>query len=65
MTPRKVALARTLPILIGTVIFGVVAVGLGILFKGQNVAFLVGLAFAIAASANAPIERERFGVFRM
>ncbi|AEI15277.1 SSS sodium solute transporter superfamily [Flexistipes sinusarabici DSM 4947] len=39
---------------IATIIFGVVAVGLGILFKGQNVAFLVGLAFAIAASANFP-----------
>jgi cation/acetate symporter len=39
---------------IATVIFGVVAVGLGILFKGQNVAFMVGLAFAIAASANFP-----------
>ncbi len=39
---------------IATVIFGVAAVGLGILFKGQNVAFMVGLAFAIAASANFP-----------
>ncbi len=39
---------------IATVIFGVLAVGLGILFKGQNVAFMVGLAFAIAASANFP-----------
>jgi cation/acetate symporter len=27
---------------------------LGILFKGQNVAFMVGLAFAIAASGNFP-----------
>ena len=27
---------------------------LGIAFKGQNVAFMVGLAFAIAASANFP-----------
>ena len=33
---------------------GIVAVVLGILFKGQNVAFMVGLAFAIAASANFP-----------
>ncbi len=33
---------------------GVVAVLLGISFKGQNVAFMVGLAFAIAASANFP-----------
>jgi cation/acetate symporter len=39
---------------IATVVFGIVAVGLGILFKGQNVAFMVGLAFAIAASANFP-----------
>ena len=27
---------------------------LGILFKGQNVAFMVGLAFAVACSANFP-----------
>ena len=27
---------------------------LGILFKGMNVTFLVGLAFAVAASANLP-----------
>lgn len=33
---------------------GLVAIGLGIIMKGQNVAFLVGLAFAIAASANIP-----------
>jgi cation/acetate symporter len=31
-----------------------VAIGLGLLFKGQNVAFMVGLAFSIAASANFP-----------
>ncbi len=37
-----------------TVVFGVVAVLLGIVFKGQNVAFMVGLAFAIACSANFP-----------
>src|SRR6266540_5610249 len=37
-----------------TFVFGVCAVLLGILFKGQNVAFMVGLAFAIAASANFP-----------
>ena len=30
------------------------AIVLGIAFKGQNVAFMVGLAFAIAASANFP-----------
>ena len=37
-----------------TVVFGVLAVLLGMLFKGQNVAFMVGLAFAIACSANFP-----------
>lgn len=37
-----------------TVGLGIMAMGLGILFKGQNVAFLVGLTFAIAASANFP-----------
>jgi cation/acetate symporter len=39
---------------LATVAFGLVAVALGILFKGQNVAFMVGLAFAVAASANFP-----------
>jgi cation/acetate symporter len=39
---------------IATVGLGVCAILLGILFKGQNVAFLVGLTFAIAASANFP-----------
>lgn len=33
---------------------GVLAVVLGILFRGVNVGFLVGLAFAVAASANFP-----------
>lgn len=33
---------------------GVLAIILGLAFKGQNVAFMVGLAFAIAASANFP-----------
>jgi cation/acetate symporter len=37
-----------------TVVFGTLAVLLGILFKGQNVAFMVGLAFAVACSANFP-----------
>ena len=37
-----------------TVFLAVLAIGLGIVFKGQNVAFMVGLAFAIAASANFP-----------
>jgi cation/acetate symporter len=37
-----------------TVLLGIVAIVLGIAFKGQNVAYMVGLAFAIAASANFP-----------
>ncbi len=37
-----------------TILLAVLAIVLGILFKGQNVAYMVGLAFAIAASANFP-----------
>lgn len=37
-----------------TVFVGILAILLGIIFKGQNVAFMVGLAFAIACSANFP-----------
>ncbi len=33
---------------------GIVAIILGILFRGMNVSFLVGIAFAVAASANLP-----------
>ncbi|PLW93292.1 MAG: cation acetate symporter [Marinilabiliales bacterium] len=33
---------------------GIVAIVLGIIFKGMNVSFLVGWAFAVAASANLP-----------
>ncbi len=33
---------------------GIIAIILGIVFKGMNVSFLVGWAFAIAASANLP-----------
>ena len=40
---------------IATVVLGVVAIIMGILFENQNIAFVVGLAFAIAASANFPI----------
>ncbi len=40
---------------ITTVVLGLVAVGLGIAFEKQNVAFLVSLAFAVAASANFPV----------
>lgn len=39
---------------VATFIFGITAILLGILFKGQNVAFMVGLVFAIACSANFP-----------
>jgi len=39
---------------ISAVVVGVIAIILGILFKGMNVSFLVGLAFAVAASANLP-----------
>jgi cation/acetate symporter len=38
-----------------TVGLGVVAVALGIAFEKQNIAFMVALAFAIAASANFPV----------
>jgi cation/acetate symporter len=37
-----------------TLILGALAIGLGLLFRQQNVAFMVGLAFAVAASANFP-----------
>ncbi len=40
---------------ITVVILGVVAIALGILFEKQNIAFMVGLAFSIAASCNFPI----------
>jgi cation/acetate symporter len=39
---------------ISIVLLGAAAILLGILLEGQNVAFMVGLAFAIAASANFP-----------
>jgi cation/acetate symporter len=38
-----------------TLALGLLAMVLGILFEKQNVAFMVGLAFAVAASANFPI----------
>lgn len=39
---------------ITAVVLGIFAIGLGILANGQNVAFLVALAFAVAAAANLP-----------
>ena len=38
-----------------TVVLGIVAVILGIVFERQNIAFMVSLAFAVAASANFPV----------
>ena len=40
---------------ITVLVLGLVAIGLGILFEKQNIAFMVGLAFSIAASCNFPI----------
>lgn len=40
---------------IATVCLGIIAVMLGIVFEKQNVAFMVGLAFCVAASANFPV----------
>ncbi|MFI2436423.1 cation acetate symporter [Streptomyces sp. NPDC018693] len=50
-TPRsEVAVAR-----VAAVGIGAAAIGLGLLARDLNVAFLVGLAFAVAASANLPV----------
>ncbi len=46
---EQLKVART-----ATVVLSIVAILLGIAFKGQNVAFMVGLAFAVAASGNFP-----------
>jgi cation/acetate symporter len=46
---EQLAVAR-----LATIGLGIVAIALGIAFKGQNVAFMVSLAFAIAASGNFP-----------
>jgi cation/acetate symporter len=46
----EVGVART-----AAVGIGVVAIALGLLARDMNVAFLVGLAFAVAASANLPV----------
>jgi cation/acetate symporter len=39
---------------LSAVVVGALAIMMGIIFKGVNVSFLVGLAFAVAASANLP-----------
>ncbi len=40
---------------ITTIILGIVAIILGVIFEKINAAFMVGLAFAVAASANFPV----------
>jgi cation/acetate symporter len=40
---------------IATICLGFVAIVLGILFEKQNIAFMVGLAFGVAAAANFPV----------
>ena len=60
---------------IATVVLGVLAVLLGITFQEQNVAYMVVLAFAVAASVNfpilfsgnvlAPVEYQRRGDWRL
>ncbi|MEU2431807.1 cation acetate symporter [Streptomyces sp. NPDC007861] len=47
---REVTVAR-----VAAVGIGAAAIGLGLLARDLNVAFLVGLAFAVAASANLPV----------
>ena len=39
---------------IASIFIGIAAIGLGIMFEKQNIAFMVGLTFGIAASANFP-----------
>ncbi|GAA2688102.1 cation acetate symporter [Streptomyces aculeolatus] len=46
----EVAVAR-----VAAAVIGALAIGLGLLARDLNVAFLVGLAFAVAASANLPV----------
>ena len=40
---------------VASLVLGVMAIVLGILFEKQNLAFMVGLAFGVAASANFPV----------
>jgi cation/acetate symporter len=47
--------AETRAARITTVVLGIVAIVLGVVFEKVNVAFMVGLAFAVAASANFPV----------
>ncbi|WBB62620.1 cation acetate symporter [Streptomyces sp. WMMC500] len=48
--PGEVTVAR-----VAAAVIGALAIGLGLLARDLNVAFLVGLAFAVAASANLPV----------
>ena len=49
-TPKEQVVAAR----ISSIIVGVIAITVGIMAKGQNVAHLVALAFAVAASSNLP-----------
>ncbi|HLN09072.1 MAG TPA: cation acetate symporter, partial [Xanthobacteraceae bacterium] len=40
---------------LSAIVIGIVAIILGYVFENQNVAFMVGLAFAVAASCNFPV----------
>jgi cation/acetate symporter len=40
---------------LSAIVIGIVAIMLGYIFENQNVAFMVGLAFAVAASCNFPV----------
>src|SRR5574343_648616 len=40
---------------IATIVLGMVSIVLGILFEKMNIAFMVGLAFGVAAAANFPV----------
>ena len=53
----KIPLADRSKVRVGklaAVVVGIIAIGLGILYEGVNVNFLVGWAFSVAASANLP-----------
>ena len=47
---REVRLSK-----ISAVVIGMIAIALGYIFEHQNVAFMVGLAFSVAASCNFPV----------
>jgi cation/acetate symporter len=53
----KIKMSENQKVLAGkitAVIVGIIAIIMGIIFEGMNVSFLVGWAFAVAASANLP-----------